>query len=83
MIPQLVTVRVKRSAGRTIRLWIPVLPVALLLAPLVTLGVVVACVIYRVDAVRALATLWRVVAALPGTRFSLDEGRTAVLVIIR
>lgn len=86
MMPQLLTVRVERPAGRPIRVWVPVLPVLLVFAPVVVLAVlvaVVACVVYRVSAVRALGTGWRVISALPGTRVDVEQGRTAVLVSIR
>jgi hypothetical protein len=86
MIPQLVTVRVRRPDRRTIRVWVPVLPVALVFSPvlvLVVLGVVVACRMYRISAARALATGWRIVRALPGARFDLEHGGTAVLVSVR
>jgi hypothetical protein len=85
-MPQLLTVRVKRPDGRPIRIWVPVLPVALVLSPVVALTVLaaaVACLIYRVDAVRALCTGWRIVSALPGTRLDVEFSRTAVLVAIR
>jgi hypothetical protein len=39
MMPQLVTVRYRRSSGRWLRLYIPVLPVALVLSPLLLLAV--------------------------------------------
>ncbi|WP_204057937.1 hypothetical protein [Microbispora corallina] len=58
----------------------------LVFLPVVVLAVLVgavACLVYHVSVVRALATGWRLVAALPGTRFDLEQGRTAVLVSIR
>ena len=85
-MPQLLTVRVKRPSGRPIRIWIPVLPVVLVFLPVVVLAVLVAavaCLVYRVSVVRALGTGWRIVSALPGTRFDVTQGRTAVLVTIR
>ena len=85
-MPQLLTVRVKRPDGRPIRIWVPVLPVVLVLSPVVVLAVLaaaVACVVYHVSAVRALGTGWRIVSALPGTRVDVEQGRTAVLVTIR
>ena len=85
-MPQLVTVRVKRPDGRPIRIWVPVLPVALLFSPVLVLAVlvaVVACLVYRVSVMRALGTGWRIVSALPGTRVDVGQGRTAVLVTIR
>jgi hypothetical protein len=85
-MPQVVTVRVERPDGRPIRIWIPVLPVVLVLSPVVALavlGVAVACLVYRVSVVRALGAGWRVVSALPGTRVDIEQDRTAVLVAIR
>ena len=85
-MPQLLTVRVKRPDGRPIRIWVPVLPVALLCSPVLVLAVLVAavaCLVYRVSVTRALGTGWRIVSALPGTRVDVGQGRTAVLVTIR
>ena len=85
-MPQLVTVRVKRPDGRPIRIWVPVLPVLLVFSPVVALAVLVAavaCLVYRINMVRALGTGWRIVSALPGTRVDIEQGRTAVLVAIR
>jgi len=86
MMPQLLTVRVKRRNGRPIRIWIPVLPVLLVLSPVVVLAVAVAavaCLVYRISLLRALGTGWRIMSALPGTRLDVEHGRTAVLVNIR
>jgi hypothetical protein len=86
MIAQLVTVRVRRPAGRPIRLWIPLLPVVLVFSPLLVLGVlvgVVACVIYRINPGRALGAMWRVLSALSGVRLDIEHARTAVFVTIR
>ncbi|WP_066943655.1 hypothetical protein [Microtetraspora fusca] len=85
-MPQLLTVRVKRPDGRPIRIWVPVLPVVLVLSPVVVLAVLaaaVACLVYRLSVVRALGTGWRIACALPGTRFDVQYSRTAVLVAIR
>lgn len=84
-MPQLLTVRVVRPDGRPIRIWVPVLPVVLLFTPIVVLAALaatVACLVYRVDVGEALGACWRIVSALPGTRFDLEQGRTAVLVTI-
>ncbi|GAA3241272.1 hypothetical protein GCM10020216_066950 [Nonomuraea helvata] len=85
-MPQLVTVGVKRPDRRRIRIWVPVLPVVLVLSPVLVLAVLggaVACHVYRIDVMRALGTGWRIVSALPGTRFDVEFSRTAVLVAIR
>ena len=89
MIPQLVTVRFRRSDGRRRRLYVPVLPVLLMLSPLLLLAVpggLIACLATRVSPVGALGALrgvGRLVWALPGTRFEIAEGRTAFLVSVR
>jgi hypothetical protein len=86
MMPQLLTVRVGRPEGRPIRIWVPVLPVLLVLSPVLILAAlvaVVACLIYRIRVLRAFGAGWRFYCALSGTRVDISEGRTAVLVSIR
>jgi hypothetical protein len=86
MIPHLVTVRHRRANGRWLRLYIPVVPVGLVLSPLLLLAVLgglVACLVFRVSPVGALRGSGQLLWALPGTRFEVEEGRTAVLVSIR
>jgi hypothetical protein len=66
-----------------IRLWIPVLPVAVLLSPLVLLlaiALAVVCLANRIDPIRALRAGWDVVRSLPGTRIQIEQGGTAVQV---
>ncbi|MEV4494458.1 hypothetical protein AB0J84_01945 [Micromonospora arborensis] len=85
-MPQLVTVKVNRPDHRPIRVWVPVLPVVLVLFPvvvLVVLAAIVACVVFRIGVARALGSAWRVISALPGAHFDIEQGRTAVLVAIR
>ena len=86
MMPQLLSVKMKRPTGRPIRIWVPVLPVLLVLSPVLLLAAVaatVACVVYQISVLRALGTGWRIMSALPGTRLDLERGHTAVLVNIR
>ncbi|MER6146130.1 hypothetical protein ABT174_40045 [Streptomyces sparsogenes] len=86
MIPQLVTVRVRRSHGRRVRLCVPVVPVALALSPLLLLAVLggwIACLVCHISPVGALRGAARVLWALPGTRFEMEQGRAAVLVSVR
>jgi hypothetical protein len=86
MMPQLVTVRVRRPARRPIRLWIPLLPIVLVFSPLLVLSIlvgVVACVMYRINPVRALGGMWRLLSALSGVQLDIEQARTAVLVTIR
>lgn len=86
MIPQLVTVRFNRPDGRPIRIWIPVLPMLLLLSPIVVLavlGTIVACVMYGFSVPRTLGAGLRFCCALPGTRIQIDDSDTAVFLAIR
>jgi hypothetical protein len=86
MIPQLVTVHYRRPGGGRRRLWIPVVPVVLVLSPLlllVVLGGVIACPIFGIGPWAALRGLGRLLWALPGARFEMEQGRAAVLVSVR
>jgi hypothetical protein len=86
MMPQVIDVRVRTTSRRTFRLWIPLLPVLLLLFPLGMLFLVVlviACLATRVNPLRALRTGWRLVGSLGGTRIEIDHGKTAVLVNLK
>ena len=86
MIPNLVTVRYRGHGGRRLRLYVPVLPVLLVLSPLLLLAVLaglVACLATRVSPVGALRGTGQLLRALPGTRVEVEQGRTAVLVSVR
>jgi hypothetical protein len=86
VIPHLVTVRHRRPDGRWLRLYVPVLPVLLVLSPLLLLAVLaglVACLVYRISPVGALRGTGRLLWALPGTRIEIEDGRMAVLVSVR
>jgi hypothetical protein len=85
MIPQLVTVRHRRTNGRWLRLYIPVLPVLLVLSPVLVLAVLaglVACVVTRISPVGALRGTGQLLCALPGTRIEVQQGRTALLISV-
>ena len=86
MIPQLVTVRYRRLDGSWLRLYVPVLPVLLLLSPLLVLAVLaglVACHLTRISPVGALRGTGRLLWALPGTRIDIDDGPTAMQIHVR
>ncbi|MBL7253079.1 hypothetical protein JKJ07_02015 [Actinoplanes sp. LDG1-01] len=79
-MPQLVTVRYRPEPDLRHTWHVPVLPVALLLAPILVLALLsglIACVVFRINPVAALYGLARVVWALRGTTFDLVDGRTA------
>jgi len=86
VIPQLVTYRRRRRDGRWLRLYVPVLPVLLVLSLLLLVAVLaglIACLVFRVSPVGALRGAGHLLCALPGTRFEIEDGRTAVLVSVR
>jgi hypothetical protein len=86
MIPLLVTVRQHRGDGRRRRWYVPVVPVLLVLSPLVVLALaagLVACLVFRVSPVGAARGAGRVLWALPGARFEIAHGGTAVSVSVR
>ena len=86
MIPRLVTYRQRRRDGRWLRLYVPVLPVVLLLSPLLLVAVLaglVACLVFRISPVGALCGIGGLLGALPGTRFDIEDGPTAVQISVR
>jgi len=86
MIPLLVTVGYRRQGGRRLRLYIPLVPVVLVLSPLLLLAVLgglVACVIFRISPVGALRGAGQLLWALPGARLEMDDGETALLLRVR
>ncbi len=85
MMPVLVTVRYRRPHGRWLRLYVPVVPVLLVLSPLlllVLLAGLVACLVFRISPVGALHGAGQLLWALPGTRFEIEQDPTAVLVSV-
>ena len=86
MIPHSVSMRYRRRDGRWRRLWVPAVPVVLLLSPLLLLAVVgglIACCIFKVNFTGAMAGVGRLLWALPGTQVEMQHGRAAVLVNVR
>ncbi len=86
MMPQLVTVRYRRSDGRWLCAAVPVLPVLLLLSPLLLLAGLaglVACLVTGVSPAGALRGTGQLLLALRGTQIELDDGQTAVRVSVR
>jgi hypothetical protein len=85
MMPQLIRISVRRPQRRPIRLWIPLLPLLLVLSPVLVIALVVgsvACVVYRINPVRTLVAGWRLLCGLPGTRVDVDHPEAAVVVAI-
>ena len=75
MMPRALTLRVHKGAIPRARLWIPVLPVLILLAPLLALALVVLLVglaVLRINPARGLEAAWGLVAATRGLLFEIN-----------
>lgn len=86
MMPNLVTLGYRGSGRRWHRLYIPVLPVALLASPLLLIAVVaglIVCRRYGISPVGALRGAGRLLGALPGTLIEIDDPRTSLLISFR
>ena len=85
MMPQVVSVRGRRGNGRGLRLYVPVVPVLLVLSPLLLLGALaglIACLVFRVSPVGAVRGAGQLLSAMRGTRIEIEQGRTVVLVSV-
>lgn len=85
MTPSIAIVHVHNPHWRGIRLWIPLFLLwvpALLLAPLILLALVVACLIWRLNPWMAVSRIWGLLCALPGTDVHVDSPENQVLVRI-
>jgi hypothetical protein len=86
MIPQLVSMSHRRPNGRWLRLYIPVVPVALVLSPLLLLAILaglVACLVFEVNPLGAVRGIGRLLWALPGTRIEMDDGQWGLRISVR
>ena len=86
MIPQLVTVGMRRTGHRFHRFWIPVVPAAVVLSPLLLLAVLaglVACRVYRISPAGALRGAGQLLWALPGTRVEIEDDQMTLLLSVR
>jgi hypothetical protein len=86
MIPQLVSMSHRRPNGRWLRLYIPVVPVALVLSPLLLLAILaglVACLVFEVNPLGAVRGSGRLLWALPGTRIEMDDGQWGLRISVR
>ncbi|MFF3554281.1 hypothetical protein ACFYXL_12800 [Streptomyces tsukubensis] len=79
------TVRLSRPGRRRLSLYIPALPLLLLISPLLlllALALAAACLATRAAPMGALHGTGQLLRALPGTRVEVAQGRTAVLVSV-
>ncbi len=84
MIPFVARISVRRGT-RHLRLWIPLAIVWLLLLPalllLIPLGLV-ACVITRVDPLRAAGSLWSILCGVQGSEIEFENSGGSVSIYV-
>ena len=76
MIPFVAVVSLRDQESRTIRLWIPLILIWLLLLPLAVLlspFIFIACLFCRVNPFRGVALMWQVLNALTDTSVELEQ----------
>jgi hypothetical protein len=86
MMPHAVSVRIHSGRNGRARLWIPLLPVAVVLFPFLLFAAIVAvatCIVRRANPVRALTAAWRLFVAMRGLHIDVQQGRTQILVFVR
>ena len=86
MIPQIVRVRVDDRQGRRVRLWVPLIPVLIVLSPLLVLALIVgavACLVVRINGWRVLLAIGRAWCSLCGTQIEVDQADARVLIAVR
>lgn len=79
MISFVAVISLRNQESRTLRLWIPLALIWLLLLPLGTLlspFIFIACLVCRVNPLRAVAVLWQILNALTDTQLDVEH-RTA------
>ena len=83
MIPLVAYLRVAHPGNGSFGVWIPLFLVWLLLAPFALLlapVIVFICLVGEVDAWRAFATVWNVVAGLKKTSMEVAHQQTSILI---
>lgn len=86
MIPNIAVIRIQTPRRQWPGLWLPLFLLwipAMLLAPFVLLILFVACLVFRVSFLRAVAAFWGILCSLPGTnvRVCADGNKVQVRVL--
>ena len=85
MTPNIAIIHVNSPCGPNFRLWLPLFLLwipAVLLAPFVLLGLLIACLAARISVWRTISTLWGLLCSLPGTDVRVATEGNRVLVRI-
>jgi hypothetical protein len=81
MIPFVAVVSLRNQESRTLRLWIPLVLIWLLLLPLGILlspFIFIACLVCRVNPLRGVAVLWQILNALTDTQLDVEHRTVGV-----
>lgn len=84
MMPQVVTIKVTGDRRRY-RIWVPLIPVMIVLSPILVLAslvLAVACLLLRINPFAAIARSHRLYAALRGLHIEINEGRSTILITV-
>lgn len=83
MIPMLLVLRIRQDRGRTVRLYVPLFLVWVLLAPFALVALVVLCVIAPLRGIaphRAPVLVWQLTCGLRGLHVDIDSPEACVFV---
>ena len=86
MTPNIAIIQVSNPYWRSFRLWIPLFVLwipAVLLAPLLLLVLLIACLLVHVNFRHTLSVSWGILTSLPGTHVRVLSEANQVLVEIR
>jgi hypothetical protein len=81
MIPFVAVVSLRNQESRTLRLWIPLVLIWLLLLPLGILlspFIFIACLVCRVNPLRGVAVLWQILNALTDIQLDVEHRTVGV-----
>ena len=85
MTPNVAIIHVNCPFGPNFRLWLPLFLLwipAILLAPFILLGLLIACAVTRVSVWSTISALWGLLCSLPGTDVRVTSEGNRVLVRI-
>ena len=86
MIPCWAVVNIEPEHGRRLRLWLPLILLWIVLAPLAVLlipVVAVGALVVRLNPVKTLGGFWRVFCALSGVRVEVKSRHAAVFILVQ
>jgi hypothetical protein len=83
MIPMLLRIRIVRETGTSLRLWVPLFILWIIVLPFALLALPIICIVLwakKVKAFRTIAAFWQLFASTRGTHIETADGHDSVLV---